>query len=160
MIFLDRKIKKWQEIRANDATLDEEFGWYLDDIIWDLKDIRNYIKYKYDPKATRGQRLKAVLHRHDIKQFELADKVGISMQRVSAIIRGNANPSDYEWQKIAKEAGCNLHWLMTGEDPEPKLTGDMTHVCDHYHEASNHCLREGDPEPCPCDGCTRLCIKF
>lgn len=70
-------------------------------------------------KPIRGKRLKKLCDENGITQMELANKVFISQQTISKIIKGKANLTETTARKISEVyPGYSFEWLM-GYDMEP-----------------------------------------
>lgn len=70
-------------------------------------------------RMTIGDRLRWLMEHREIKQTELAARIGITQAGISNIVTDSARkPSAPTLLKLAEELRCNPSWLMTGEgDP-------------------------------------------
>lgn len=57
--------------------------------------------------------LKAEMARRDIKQFELAEKVGVSEPTFSCWMNGKTEPLTSQSLKIAKILNCSVEYLFS-----------------------------------------------
>ena len=60
------------------------------------------------------ERLKAIRKALNVKQYALADKLGITSNFLSELERGNRNIFSTVLLALDK-IGVNLHWLITGQ---------------------------------------------
>jgi transcriptional regulator with XRE-family HTH domain len=67
---------------------------------------------RHDWKAV-GRRVRE-LRGFDTNQADLADMIGVAQSHVSAIERGQKEPSATILLRIAKRYGKTLEWLLTG----------------------------------------------
>jgi transcriptional regulator with XRE-family HTH domain len=61
-----------------------------------------------------GRRIRE-LRGFDTNQAELADLIGVAQSHVSAIERGQKEPSATILLRIARKYGKTIEWLMTGK---------------------------------------------
>ena len=59
-----------------------------------------------------GVRLRNMMHRKRINQFQLSLLTGISQPRLSNYVTGSATPSIYTVNRIAKALNCNIDELV------------------------------------------------
>ncbi len=71
--------------------------------------------------TTIGQRVQIAMESAGLNQPELARRIGISKQAVSAIISGSTKqPNPVNLFEIADATGFEARWLATGKGPQTK----------------------------------------
>ncbi|OPY14662.1 MAG: HTH-type transcriptional regulator PrtR [Syntrophus sp. PtaB.Bin138] len=64
-----------------------------------------------------GQRIQFALDRANLKQKDLADRLGVKPTTVSGYISGKIDASVKVIQLVSQMTGVTLDWLITGEGP-------------------------------------------
>ena len=76
---------------------------------------------KYEIEAPSGldgfsKRLKILLFVNGMKQVELAEKLGLTTNGVSSLVRGRYYPSCETLVKLKEIFGCSIDYLLEGEE--------------------------------------------
>lgn len=74
--------------------------------------------------STFSERLRTAMDLRQIKQIDLAGKIGITQSTISRIIRGEANPSDRTIRDICAALRINEDWLKYGDGEMERETPD------------------------------------
>lgn len=64
----------------------------------------------------RGRRVKQLLHECNVRQVELADRIGVSPEHLSAILNGKRTLTLEHAQSIAKLFNIRFEWIMCFDD--------------------------------------------
>lgn len=64
----------------------------------------------------RGGRVKQLLHEHNIRQIELADKISVTPEHLNAILNGKRTLTLEHAQSIAKLFNVRFEWIMCFDD--------------------------------------------
>ena len=64
----------------------------------------------------RGGRVKQLLHEQNVRQIELADKIGVTPEHLNAILNGKRTLTFEHAQSIAKLFNVRFEWVMCFDD--------------------------------------------
>ncbi len=64
----------------------------------------------------RGGRVKRLLHEHNVRQIELAEKINVSPEHLNAILNGKRTLTLEHAQSIAKLFNVRFEWIMCFDD--------------------------------------------
>jgi len=65
-----------------------------------------------------GRRFRELRARTELTQTEFAGRISLQLLAVQRYEAGQRLPDVYLLRRIASEFGCNLHWLICGEESE------------------------------------------
>jgi transcriptional regulator with XRE-family HTH domain len=66
-------------------------------------------------EADLGEKIKVARRQMDLKQYELAEKTGLSANYISLIESGKKSPSLKNLYKIAEALNTNVSWLLKND---------------------------------------------
>ena len=107
-----------------------------------------------------GQRIQFALDRADVRQKDLADKLGVNPATVSGYISGKIEPSVKVIQMVSKMTGVTLEWLITGEGPMHR-TEAATGTCATGHTyLSGQALTDEHVDKVVKEDLVKYCAQF
>lgn len=79
-----------------------------------------------------GETVKQIMKRKNIKQNELARKIGMSSSGISTALGENANPRENTIRAIAAALDCTVGELMDEQAPDVQLTISERRLLDDF----------------------------